>query len=127
MDEKDTDLVPIVIEQTGRGERAYDIYSRLLKDRIVFVDGEIYDLNADLVVAQLLFLESQDPEKDIHLYIDSPGGAVTAALAIYDTIQYIKPDVQTICLGGGLPTRRTCYSPAAPRARGWPCPPRVSS
>ena len=100
MDEKDIDLVPIVIEQTGRGERAYDIYSRLLKDRIVFVDGEIYDLNADLVVAQLLFLESQDPEKDIHLYIDSPGGAVTAGLAIYDTIQYIKPDVQTICLGG---------------------------
>ena len=100
MDEKDIDLVPIVIEQTGRGERSYDIYSRLLKDRIVFVDGEIYDLNADLVVAQLLFLESQDPEKDIHLYIDSPGGAVTAGLAIYDTIQYIKPDVQTICLGG---------------------------
>jgi len=100
MDEKDLDLVPIVIEQTGRGEQAYDIYSRLLKDRIVFVDGEIYDLNADLVVAQLLFLESQDPEKDIHLYIDSPGGAVTAGLAIYDTIQYIKPDVQTICLGG---------------------------
>ncbi|MGA2977644.1 MAG: ATP-dependent Clp protease proteolytic subunit, partial [Spirochaetia bacterium] len=100
MDEKDLDLVPIVIEQTGRGERAYDIYSRLLKDRIVFVDGEIYDLNADLVVAQLLFLESQDPEKDIHLYINSPGGAVTAGLAIYDTIQYIKPNVQTICLGG---------------------------
>ena len=100
MDEKDIDLVPIVIEQTGRGERAYDKYSRLLKDRIVFVDGEIYDLNADLVVAQLLFLESQDPEKDIHLYIDSPGGAVTAGLAIYDTIQYIKPNVQTICLGG---------------------------
>jgi len=99
MDEKDTDLVPIVIEQTGRGERAYDIYSRLLKDRIVFVDGEIYDLNADLVVAQLLFLESQDPEKDIHLYINSPGGAVTAGLAIYETIKYIKANVQTICLG----------------------------
>ena len=99
MDEKGTDLVPIVIEQTGRGERAYDIFSRLLKDRIVFVDGEIYDLNADLVVAQLLFLESQDPQKDIHLYIDSPGGAVTAGLAIYDTIQYIKPNVQTICMG----------------------------
>jgi ATP-dependent Clp protease protease subunit len=99
MDEKDLDLVPIVIEQTARGERAYDIYSRLLKDRIVFVDGEIYDLNADLVVAQLLFLESQDPEKDIHLYIDSPGGEVTAGLAIYDTIQYIKANVQTICLG----------------------------
>jgi ATP-dependent Clp protease protease subunit len=99
MYEKDADLVPIVIEQTGRGEQAYDIYSRLLKDRIVFVDGEIYDLNADLVVAQLLFLESQDPERDIHLYINSPGGAVTAGLAIYDTIQYIKANVQTICLG----------------------------
>ena len=91
--------MPIVIEQTGRGERSYDIYSRLLKDRIVFVDGEIYDVTADLVVAQLLFLESQDPEKDIHLYINSPGGSVTAGLAIYDTIQYIKPAVQTICLG----------------------------
>jgi ATP-dependent Clp protease, protease subunit len=100
MDENDIDLVPMVIEQTGRGERAYDIYSRLLKDRIVFVDGEIYDLNADLVVAQLLFLESQDPAKDIHLYIDSPGGSVTAGLAIYDTIQHIKPNVRTICLGG---------------------------
>jgi Protease subunit of ATP-dependent Clp proteases len=99
MNEMDTNLVPIVIEQTGRGERSYDIYSRLLKDRIVFVDGEIYDVNADLVVAQLLFLESQDPEKDIHLYINSPGGTVTAGLAIYDTIQYIKPAVQTICVG----------------------------
>jgi ATP-dependent Clp protease protease subunit len=99
MDEKSSTLVPIVIEQTGRGERSYDIYSRLLKDRIVFVDGEIYDVTADLVVAQLLFLESQDPEKDIHLYINSPGGSVTAGLAIYDTIQYLKPAVQTICLG----------------------------
>jgi len=99
MNEMDTNLVPIVIEQTGRGERSYDIYSRLLKDRIVFVDGEIYDVNADLVVAQLLFLESQDPEKDIHLYVNSPGGTVTAGLAIYDTIQYIKPNVQTICIG----------------------------
>ena len=99
MDEKLSGLVPIVIEQTGRGERSYDIFSRLLKDRIVFVDGEIYDVTADLVVAQLLFLESQDPEKDIHLYINSPGGSVTAGLAIYDTIQYLKPAVQTICLG----------------------------
>ena len=99
MDEKGADLVPMVIEQTGRGERSYDIYSRLLKDRIVFVDGEIFDLNADLVVAQLLFLESEDPEKDIDLYINSSGGVVTASLAIYDTIQYIKPEVQTICLG----------------------------
>lgn len=99
MDDKMSTLVPIVIEQTGRGERSYDIFSRLLKDRIIFIDGEIGDLNADLVVAQLLFLESQDPEKDIHLYINTPGGSVTAGLAIYDTIQYLKPDVQTICMG----------------------------
>ncbi|MCX7776380.1 MAG: ATP-dependent Clp endopeptidase proteolytic subunit ClpP [Spirochaetaceae bacterium] len=92
-------LVPIVIEQTGLGERSYDIYSRLLKDRIVFVDGEINDLTADLVVAQLLFLESQDPSRDISLYINSPGGLVTAGLAIYDTIQHVRPDVQTICIG----------------------------
>lgn len=99
MNEQGNNLVPIVIEQTGRGERSYDIYSRLLKDRIVFIDGEIIDITADLVVAQLLFLESQDPEKDIHIYINSPGGSVTAGLAIYDTIQYIKPDVSTICMG----------------------------
>ena len=99
MNEKASTLVPIVIEQTGRGERSYDIFSRLLKDRIVFIDGEIMDVTADLVVAQLLFLESQDPEKDIHLYINCPGGTVTAGLAIYDTIQYIKPDIQTICMG----------------------------
>ena len=99
MTEKDNTLVPIVIERTGNGERSYDIYSRLLKDRIVFLDGEINDLTADLVVAQLLFLESQDPERDISLYINSPGGIVTAGLAIYDTIKYIKPDVQTICIG----------------------------
>jgi ATP-dependent Clp protease protease subunit len=99
MNEMDTNWMPSVIEQTGRGERIYDIYSRLLKDRIVFVDGEIYDVNADLVVGQLLFLDSQDPEKDIHLYVNSPGGSVTAGLAIYDTIQYIKANVQTICLG----------------------------
>lgn len=92
-------VIPNVVEQTGRGEYRWDIFSRLLKDRIVFVDGEIDDYNADIVVAQLLFLESQDPEKDIHLYINSPGGTVTAGLSIYDTIQYIKPDVQTICLG----------------------------
>lgn len=92
-------LVPIVIEQTGIGERSYDIYSRLLKDRIVFIDGEINDLTADLVIAQLLFLESQDPSRDISIYINSPGGMVTAGLAIYDTIQHIKPDVQTICIG----------------------------
>jgi len=92
-------LVPIVVEQTGAGERSYDIFSRLLKDRIVFIDGEINDLSADLVVAQLLFLDGQDTEKDINLYINSPGGSVTAGLAIYDTIQYLKSDVQTICLG----------------------------
>jgi ATP-dependent Clp protease, protease subunit len=99
MNEKMNTLVPIVVEQTGVGERSYDIYSRLLKDRIVFIDGEIFDVTADLVVAQLLFLESQDPERDISVYINSPGGSVTAGLAIYDTIQYIKPDVQTICMG----------------------------
>jgi ATP-dependent Clp protease protease subunit len=92
-------FVPIVVEQSNRGERAYDIYSRLLKDRIVFIGGPIDDTIANLVIAQLLFLESEDPDKDIHLYINSPGGVVTAGLAIYDTMQYIKPDVSTICLG----------------------------
>ena len=91
--------VPMVIEKTGYGERAYDIYSRLLKDRIVFLGGPINDDVANSVVAQLLFLESEDPDKDIHLYINSPGGVVTAGLAIYDTMQYIKPDVSTICIG----------------------------
>lgn len=99
MNERMHGLVPVVIEQTGMGERSYDIYSRLLKDRIVFLDGEINDLTADLVVAQLLFLESQDPEKDINLYINSPGGSVTAGLAIYDTMQWVKCDVQTYCIG----------------------------
>ena len=92
-------LVPYVVEQTGNGERSYDIFSRLLKDRIIFVDGEITDATADLAVAQILFLESQDPEKDISLYINSPGGSVTAGLAIYDTMQYVRCDIQTICLG----------------------------
>lgn len=92
-------LVPIVIEQTSRGERSYDIYSRLLKERIIFLLGEVEDHMANLVVAQLLFLESENPEKDIHLYINSPGGVVTAGLAIYDTIQFIKPDVSTLCIG----------------------------
>jgi ATP-dependent Clp protease protease subunit len=99
MNEKSSNLVPYVIEQSGAGERSYDIYSRLLKDRIVFIDGEINDITADLVVAQLLFLDGQDTEKDINLYINSPGGSVTAGLAIYDTMQYVKCDVQTICLG----------------------------
>jgi ATP-dependent Clp protease protease subunit len=92
-------LVPIVVEQTARGERAYDIYSRLLKDRIVFVGGPIDDDVANLVIAQLLFLEGEDPEKDIYLYINSPGGVLHAGLAIYDTMQYIRPDVATICVG----------------------------
>lgn len=92
-------LIPIVIEQSTRGERAFDIYSRLLKDRIIFMGSEIYDDIANLVIAQLLFLESEDPDKDIHLYINSPGGSVTAGLAIYDTLQYIKPDITTTCMG----------------------------
>ncbi len=92
-------LIPMVIEQTGRGERAYDIYSRLLKDRIVFLGSVVTDEVADLVTAQLLFLESEDPEKDIYFYINSPGGSVTAGLAIYDTMQYIRPDVSTLCVG----------------------------
>ena len=92
-------LVPTVIEQTNRGERAYDIYSRLWKDRIIFITGEINDITADLVVAQLLFLESEDPTKDIQIYINSPGGSVSAGFAIFDTMNYIKPDVSTICLG----------------------------
>lgn len=92
-------LVPMVIEQTNRGERSYDIYSRLLKDRIIFLSEEVNDVTASLVVAQLLFLEGEDPDKDIHFYINSPGGSVTAGMAIYDTMQYIKCDVSTICVG----------------------------
>jgi ATP-dependent Clp protease protease subunit len=92
-------FVPIVVEQSSRGERSYDIFSRLLKDRIIFIGGPIDDNVANLVIAQLLFLESEDPDKDIHVYINSPGGVVTAGLAIYDTMQYIKPDVSTICMG----------------------------
>ena len=111
-------LVPMVVEQTARGERAYDIYSRLLKDRVVFIVGGIDDNIANVVVAQLLFLESENPDKDIHLYINSPGGVVTAGLSIYDTMQFIKPDVSTICIGqaasmGSLRTiisRRFCPS-----------------
>lgn len=117
-------LVPIVVEQTGRGERAYDIYSRLLKERIVFIGTPIDDTIASLVIAQLLFLESEDPDKDIHIYINSPGGNVSSGLAIYDTIQYIRPDVSTICIGmaasmgavllaGGTKGKRT----ALPNAR----------
>lgn len=92
-------LIPMVIEQSGRGERSFDIYSRLLRDRIVFLSGEVNDESANLVIAQLLFLESENPDKDISLYINSPGGSVYAGLGIYDTMQFIKPDVQTICVG----------------------------
>ena len=92
-------LVPMVVEQSGRGERAYDIYSRLLKERVVFLVGEVNDMSANLIVAQLLFLESENPDKDIHFYINSPGGSVTAGLAIYDTMQFIQPDVSTLCIG----------------------------
>ena len=99
MNERALNLVPIVVEQTARGERSYDIYSRLLKERVIFVVGPIDDYVANIVVAQLLFLESENPEKDIALYINSPGGVVTAGLAMYDTMQFIKPDVSTICVG----------------------------
>ena len=92
-------LVPMVIEQTARGERSYDIYSRLLKERVIFLVGQVEDYMANLIVAQLLFLESENPDKDIHLYINSPGGSVTAGMAIYDTMQFIKPDVSTMCIG----------------------------
>lgn len=92
-------LVPYVIEQTSRGERSYDIYSRLLKERVIFLVGEVHDQMANLIVAQMLFLESENPDKDIHLYINSPGGSVTAGLSIYDTMQFIKPDVSTMCMG----------------------------
>lgn len=112
-------LVPIVVEQTSRGERSYDIYSRLLKERVIFVVGPVEDHMANLVVAQLLFLESENPDKDIHLYINSPGGVVTAGLSVYDTMQFIKPDVSTMCigqaasmgaflLGGGAKGKRYC-------------------
>ena len=99
IDVKMNTLVPNVIERTGNGERSYDLFSRLLKDRIIFIDGEINDATADLAVAQMLFLESENPEKDISIYINSPGGSVTAGLAIYDTMKYVKCDIQTICMG----------------------------
>ena len=99
MNEQMNTLVPYVVERSGNGERSYDIFSRLLKERIIFIDGEINDATADLVVAQILFLESENSEKDISIYINSPGGSVTAGLAIYDTMQYVKCPIQTICLG----------------------------
>jgi ATP-dependent Clp protease protease subunit len=107
----------MVVEQTGMGERSYDIYSRLLKDRIVFLDDEIVDANADLVVAELLFLDGQDTEKDINLYVNSPGGSVTAGLAIYDTMQYIKSDIQTICLGQAASMAALVLTAGAPGKR----------
>ena len=109
--------VPIVVEQTGRGERSYDIYSRLLKDRIILLSGPIDDTVANSIVAQLLFLESEDPDKDIHLYINSPGGVVTAGMAIYDTMQYIKPDVSTICVGSAASMGSLLITAGAPGKR----------
>ena len=109
--------VPIVVEQTGRGERSYDIYSRLLKDRIILLSGPIDDTVANSIVAQLLFLESEDPDKDIHLYINSPGGVVTAGMAIYGTMQYIKPDVSTICVGSAASMGSLLLTAGAPGKR----------
>ncbi len=119
LDSKNLGLVPIVVEQTARGERSYDIYSRLLKERVIFLVGPVEDHMANLVVAQLLFLESENPDKDIHIYINSPGGSVSAGLAIYDTMQFIRPNVSTMCVGqaasmgalllaGGAPGKRFC-------------------
>jgi ATP-dependent Clp protease protease subunit len=110
-------LVPIVVEQTGRGERAYDIFSRLLKDRIIMLGAPITDDIANLITAQLLFLESEDPEKDVYLYVNSPGGSVTAGLAIYDTIQYIRPDVATLCLGQAASMAAWLLASGAPGKR----------
>ena len=109
--------VPMVVENSSRGERAYDIYSRLLKERIIFLGGPIDDSVANVVVAQLLFLESEDPDKDIHLYINSPGGVVTAGLAIYDTMQYVRPDVQTVCLGQAASAAAVLLAAGAPGKR----------
>lgn len=110
-------LVPMVVEDTGRGERAYDIYSRLLKDRIIFLSGAIEDHMANLIIAQLLFLESEDPDRDIHLYVNSPGGVVTAGMAIYDTMQYIKSPVSTICVGQAASMGAILLAAGAPGKR----------
>jgi ATP-dependent Clp protease protease subunit len=117
MDKIYNQLVPMVVEQTNRGERAYDIYSRLLKERIIFLGTPVDDTIASLIVAQLIFLESEDPEKDIQLYINSPGGSVTAGLAIYDTMQYIKPDVCTICVGLAASMGAILLAAGAPNKR----------
>ena len=111
-------VIPMVVDQTSRGERAYDIYSRLLKDRVIFLSGEVEDNMANLIVAQLLFLESEDPDKDINLYINSPGGSVTAGMAIYDTMQYIKPDVRTLCVGQACSMGAFLLAGGAPGKRG---------
>lgn len=111
-------VIPMVVDQTSRGERAYDIYSRLLKDRVIFLSGEVEDNMANLIVAQLLFLESEDPDKDIYLYINSPGGSVTAGMAIYDTMQYIKPDVRTLCVGQACSMGAFLLAGGAPGKRG---------
>jgi len=110
-------LVPMVVEDTGRGERAYDIYSRLLKDRIIFLGGAIEDYMANLIIAQLLFLESEDPDRDIHLYVNSPGGVVTAGMAIYDTMQYLKAPVSTICVGQAASMGAVLLAAGAPGKR----------
>ena len=110
-------LIPMVVEQTGRGERAYDIYSRLLKDRIVFIGTAINDEMANLIIAQILFLESEDPDKDIHIYLNSPGGAVTAGLAIYDTMQYVRPPISTICMGQAASMGAVLLAAGAPGKR----------
>ena len=112
-----SNYVPMVVEQTGRGERSYDIFSRLLKDRIVMLSGEVNDVTSNLVVAQLLFLESEDPDKDIYLYINSPGGSITAGMAIFDTMNYIKPDVSTICIGMAASMGAFLLSAGAPGKR----------
>ena len=114
-------LGPMVVEQSSRGERAYDIYSRLLKERVIFLVGQVEDHMANLIVAQMLFLESENPDKDIHLYINSPGGSVTAGLSIYDTMQFIKPDVSTMCIGQAPLWVRSC-SQRAQRASVTVCP-----
>ena len=111
-------VIPMVVDQTSRGERAYDIYSRLLKDRVIFLSGEVEDNMANLIVAQLLFLESEDPDKDINLYINSPGGSVTAGMAIYHTMQFIKPDVRTLCVGQACSMGAFLLAGGAPGKRG---------
>jgi ATP-dependent Clp protease protease subunit len=116
-----SNLVPIVIEHTSKGERSYDIYSRLLRDRVIMLDGEVGQHSASLIVAQLLFLESENPDKDISLYINSPGGSVTAGMAIYDTMRFIKPDISTIVMGQAA-SMGHCWPPAVPRASVISCP-----